>query len=391
MCWCLALCLAHIWHSKPHDIEHCGGGNGNDKREKAHSYLFLLLRQPCSHAQAPVLPSPRCPSQSSVWVIVYRWTRCWSQQESWRPADSADVTSLRSCLLSPCRERSAVPAGGTLPICRAVCGAGTTEAHHCQTPPPDNTSRGSSPVRTCTKEPVRQVWERNQSNQPGVSVFVFCVFFLQGVGWLGSSAVRWHRQCSHLPSIYGYSFVFSQVWPECTSGSLPTDDEMWIQRPHLGSLTLTQMLWVLVWPTFLAIKTQRKEDTERWNHLPLLFPSCWCLVSIQGEAVILTVTSIIIPFLAGSFAKPVDLGQAVQNVSKPIMARTTLVPLPTCEKTSARKSWRTLTPLEMNELIRLVGLSREEKYLQSPSYPWIDICEGSMPGSVCVKLCPNTL
>lgn len=30
------------------------GGDGDDKRGKAHSYLFLL-RQPCSHAQAPVL------------------------------------------------------------------------------------------------------------------------------------------------------------------------------------------------------------------------------------------------------------------------------------------------------------------------------------------------
>lgn len=44
----------------------------------------------------------------------------------------------------------------------------------------------------------------------------------------------------------------------------------------------------------------------------------------------------------------------------------------------------------MNEL-NSVGLGREEKYSWNPKYPCIVISEGSIPGSVYVKLCPKIL
>lgn len=108
------------------------------------------------------------------------------------------------------------------------------------------------------------------------------------------------------------------------------------------------------------------------------------------------VTSIRIPSPAGSlldWLTLVKLYRMSLNTSEPEPSQP-LSPLKALQRPMRRpwlkKSSRALRLLEMNEL-NSVGLGREEKYSWNPKYPCIVLSEGSIPGSVYVKLCPKIL
>lgn len=119
-----------------------------------------------------------------------------------------------------------------------------------------------------------------------------------------------NASCPTFPK--GTALCFSQVQPGCPSGGHQEGGEIWVQGPHFYRLTLNLMLCVT--QLFQQQRLRGQRTLEAFSQgagtapVPSLSTSP-CLVSAQGEAVPLEVTSEGVPFLAGPLLSQLTLAE----------------------------------------------------------------------------------
>lgn len=192
-----------------------------------------------------------------------------------------------------------LPSPAELPTIRELWGKMHPEAAPLPTAPlPDAPPQGER-CQSCTEELRRQVWES-------------CI---EAATLGGFRRCCWERpdgnaSCPTFPK--GTALCCSQVHPGCPSGGHQEGGKIRIQGPRLDRLTVNLMLCGTQLFQQQRLKGQRTLDAFSQGAGTAPVPSLStspCLVSAQGEAVPLEVTSEGVPFLAGPLLSQLTLAE----------------------------------------------------------------------------------